>query len=102
MNEYIVSEKELRELIEAANKYRALECGGVDNWEWFGYSLDDYLGDCAADLGITDQDTIEKFEFSDLTEIDLERFRRYEEHDADVDRRYTPGPRGIPLDKDRE
>lgn len=38
-----VPENELIEILEAANKYWALEGGGVDNWDWFSASLHDYL-----------------------------------------------------------
>lgn len=42
-NKYIVPEKRLRELLEAEARLNALEWGGVDNWEWYGDSLCDYL-----------------------------------------------------------
>lgn len=32
----------IRELIEEALLYRALECGGVDNWEWYEDSIENY------------------------------------------------------------
>lgn len=40
---YIVDEKELRELLYSYYKLEALEYGGVDNWEWYGESQEDYL-----------------------------------------------------------
>lgn len=43
MRRYIVKESELLELLKARLRLAALENGGVDNWEWYGDSLCDYL-----------------------------------------------------------
>lgn len=44
MERYVkISIKELQELIEAEAKLNALECGGVDNWEWYGEAFSNYL-----------------------------------------------------------
>ena len=40
---YQISEKELRTLLDAYHRLAALEYGGVDNWEWYGESIDGYL-----------------------------------------------------------
>ena len=40
---YIIDEKELRELLYSYYKLKALEYGGVDNWEWYGEAQEDYL-----------------------------------------------------------
>ena len=40
---YQISEKELRTLLDAYHRLAALEYGGVDNWEWYGESISDYL-----------------------------------------------------------
>ena len=42
---YLVPEHTLRDLINDSNKLAALECGGVDNWDWYGYSIGDYVAD---------------------------------------------------------
>ncbi len=34
--EYIIAEEELRDLLENRAELWALECAGVDNWEWYG------------------------------------------------------------------
>ena len=39
----IVPKEELIELIEALYKLAALESGGVDNWEWCGESILNFL-----------------------------------------------------------
>ena len=38
-----------KSLVFEANCYRALERGGVDNWNWYGYSYEDYCNDLGAD-----------------------------------------------------
>lgn len=40
---YIVPESVLRNLIEDAFHYAALEYSGVDNWEWYSHSIEQYL-----------------------------------------------------------
>ena len=47
----LVSEYELRELLESQNRLVALESGGVDNWSWYGDSLSDYLKSWAEETG---------------------------------------------------
>lgn len=41
----IISKEELRELLEAYHTLQALECGGVDNWDWCGESISDYCAE---------------------------------------------------------
>jgi len=48
MKYYIISEERLKELLEEEARYIALENGGVDNWEWYGASIQDYLSLCEA------------------------------------------------------
>lgn len=38
-----------KSLVLEANYYRALEQGGVDNWDWYGYSYTDYCNELGAD-----------------------------------------------------
>lgn len=45
MKQYIINEDELKELLNAYFTLDALECGGVDNWEWYGDSFQEYLKD---------------------------------------------------------
>ena len=44
----VISEERLRELLEKEARYIALENGGVDNWEWYDVSIQEYLGLCEA------------------------------------------------------
>lgn len=44
MERYVkISIKKLQELLEAEAELAALECGGVDNWEWYGEAFSNYL-----------------------------------------------------------
>lgn len=43
MKYYIVEENLLKELWINDLKLAALENGGVDNWEWYGESINDFL-----------------------------------------------------------
>ena len=43
MKQYIINEDELKELLNAYFTLDALECGGVDNWSWYGESCCDFL-----------------------------------------------------------
>ena len=44
MEKYVkISVKELKELLEAEARLAALECAGVDNWEFYGEAFSNYL-----------------------------------------------------------
>lgn len=60
---YVISEKRFRELLEEEVRYIALENGGVDNWEWYGASIQEYLSLCGA---------------NSISEIVKERMNEYE------------------------
>ena len=42
---YKVSKEKLIELFAACVKLQALENGGIDKWEWYDFSLNDFLKD---------------------------------------------------------
>ena len=76
MKKYIISENKLRQLLIDEIKLEALEHGGVDNWEWYGDSIQDYLKECNVE---EIEDLIEKeleiySEVKPYTPIDLEKF----------------------------
>ena len=66
----IVPKEELTELIEALYKLAALESGGVDNWEWCGESMSDFLDR----YWIENHDALIKF-FNLTTEEEIEEFK---------------------------
>lgn len=43
MKYYKITEDELLNLIESDMRLCALENGGVDNWEWYGVSLENFI-----------------------------------------------------------
>ena len=44
MEKYVkISIKELKRLLEAEARLTALECAGVDNWEFYGEAFSNYL-----------------------------------------------------------
>lgn len=67
---YLVKEKQLLHLLEIANRYYALECGGVDNWESYGASLGDYLANAAIDIGYTGE-----LNFKTLAQEDIKHYK---------------------------
>lgn len=75
---YLVDENELKDLIISSHKMSALEGGGVDNWEWHGYSLWDYLTDYAKALDIFDEDELDDFGFESIAEYELGEYQIYE------------------------
>ena len=40
---YELTESELKEYLKGYYTNEAFEAGGVDNWEWYGEAMDDYL-----------------------------------------------------------
>lgn len=76
-NEYYkISKKRLLKLLEADAKLEALENGGVDNWEWYGTSICDYLLDIANEV-IPDASDDDKDDFY-FEDIAIMRLRNYE------------------------
>lgn len=43
---YKISKEKLIELFAAYEKLCALENGGVDDWEWYSFTINDYLNSC--------------------------------------------------------
>lgn len=41
-NTITITLKEYRELLKDSRKLAALEAGGVDNWEWYSESLEEF------------------------------------------------------------
>ena len=66
-----VPEKELIVLLESYNRLQALENGGVDNWNWYGDSLRDYLENWIAESGV---DPSGDWDFESLAEDDLNNY----------------------------
>ncbi len=57
-----VDEKRLAELIRNEQKLKLLENGGVDNWDWYGDSLNPEDGITYDDIqDMSDDEVIEKY-----------------------------------------
>jgi hypothetical protein len=76
-NEYYkISKKRLLKLLEADAKLEALENGGVDNWEWSGASMSDYLLSYIQEIHPDmEDDDKDDFWFDSIAE---ERLKNYE------------------------
>lgn len=84
-NKYIVPEKRLRELLKAEARLAALEAGGVDNWEWYSDSLNDYLKNFCERNNITRIG----YTYEQLTEDGLEEFPISYPRNCDDDENYN-------------
>lgn len=67
----LVEEKKLIDLLESYNRLQALENGGVDNWEWYGASLGDFLEAWIAEKGL---DPDSDWDFTAMAEDDLNAY----------------------------
>ena len=67
----LVEENKLIDLLEAYNRLQALENGGVDNWEWYGASLGDFLKAWIAEKGL---DPDGDWDFTAIAEDDLNEY----------------------------
>lgn len=65
---YLVDKETLVGLVQDSLFLAALESGGVDNWEWYGYSIQDALEEWKITLGLD-----EEFSFKDIATILVER-----------------------------
>lgn len=70
---FIVPEKELIKLLTGYNKLLALQNGGVDNWEWYGASLNGFLEGFHADYPqVCDE---EDLDFEVVSMFDLSNYK---------------------------
>lgn len=85
---YKISKDDLYELLKAANRYWALDYGGVDNWEWYGDSVQDYIRAYLEDdkdfrkkihlATEEDGDDIEDISICDIAEYELNKYQEIE------------------------
>lgn len=72
MKRYIIDEETLRDLLYHTYKYEALEYGGVDNWEWYGESEEDYLDFVLGTTNLRGMDIEDGFDY--LVEDELKKY----------------------------
>lgn len=73
----LVPKDELKDLLYDSLKLQALECGGVDNWDWHGASIADFIDAAKADYNVPEDD--DDFDISDMADVDVEGYRTVEE-----------------------
>lgn len=73
----LVPKDELKDLLYDSLKLQALEVSGVDNWDWYGDSIRDFIDAAKVDYNIPEDD--DDFDISDMAEVDAEGYRTVEE-----------------------
>lgn len=73
----ILTETEFKNIYRGYLEYLALQRGGVDNWGWYGESLNDFLRDCYFENhpGRTEEDfnNEECYDFDDVVDEDVNK-----------------------------
>lgn len=72
----LVPKDELKDLLYDSLRLQALDCGGVDNWDWYGASIRDFIDAAKADYNVPEDDD---FNISDMADVDVEGYRTVEE-----------------------
>ena len=73
----LVPKDELKDLLYDSLRLQALDCGGVDNWDWYGASIGDFIDTAKADYNVPEDDN--DFDISDMADVDVEGYRTVEE-----------------------
>lgn len=71
---YLISEKELKEMLYAVNSLQALEWGGVDNWSWYEESFSDYVEYYIEDNKLNKDEINEDFNIDDIVELEIKKY----------------------------
>lgn len=79
MKYYLIEESRLKQLLETEARLDALEWGGVDNWEWYGESLSQYLDEYCQWNGINRA----RYDFDKLAEEDLSNYMEYKKEEKE-------------------
>lgn len=73
----LVPKDELKDLLYDSLKLQALEVSGVDNWDWYGEAVKDFIDAAKADYNVPEDD--DDFDISDMADVDVEGYRTVEE-----------------------
>ena len=66
---YLIEKSKLETLVRNALLYEALDCGGVDNWEWCGDSISDFCENNEVDdIEELVEDVMNEFNKHNITE----------------------------------
>ena len=71
---YLISEKELKEMLYAVNSLQALEWGGVDDWSWYKESFSDYVEYYIEDNKLNKDEINEDFNIDDIVELEIKKY----------------------------
>ena len=72
----LIPKDELKDLLYDSLTLQALECGGVDNWDWHGASIADFIEMARDDYNVPKD---AEFDISDMVDVDVEGYRTVEE-----------------------
>lgn len=72
----LVPKDELKDLLYDSLTLQALECGGVDNWPNYEWSIADFIEMTRDDYNVPKD---AEFDISDMAEVDIEGYRTVEE-----------------------
>ena len=64
MEAIIIPKNEFADLLRDSDKLNRLECGGVDNWDWYGESLNDQSYEEIQDM--SDDDLIDFYGYKTI------------------------------------
>ena len=72
----MVEEDKLKNLLYDSAQLHALDCGGVDNWGWYGESIGDFLKNYIKENNIQFEDSDDEFDFwfSDIANREIKDF----------------------------
>lgn len=65
---YILTEVQLEKLLRRSLLLNALECGGVDNWSWYGESIGEFINSWAEE---NNKDSNEDWDLEDMAREEL-------------------------------
>ena len=72
----LVPKDELKDLLYDSLTLQALECGGLDNWDWYGASITDFIEMVRDDYNVPKD---AEFDISDMADVDIEGYKTVEE-----------------------
>ena len=72
----LIPRETLLDLIRDSNTLTALEIGGVDNWDWYGYSIREYVNEWKRNNSyrLTGTDS-ENIDIETMSKFELEEYR---------------------------
>ena len=67
---FVLTYDELLDLLISTNTFNALDNGGVDNWEWYGMAIHDYVEMSAREYNMKAN---KKHNISDISKYEIEK-----------------------------